>query len=69
MNEPRDPLAPGDYIVLLALAIYGLAVASGVVWMLIQAGRLVIATGYAEQICGAGLVALAAVLIVATVRR
>jgi len=58
MNDPREPLQPLDYIALAALAIYGLAVAIGAVWLLIQVVRLLHATTYGAQLCGAAIILL-----------
>jgi ABC-type Fe3+ transport system permease subunit len=69
MNDQRDPLRPLDYIALVVLAIYGLAVAVGIVWMLIQLARLIHATGHGDAICGAVIILLMAAIVVAAPRR
>ena len=56
MNSPREPLRKLDYIAMAALAVYALAAAVGVVWMLIQIARLIHATGHGETICGVAIV-------------
>lgn len=69
MNDPRDPLRPLDYIAMAGLAIYGLAVAVGIVWLLIHAARLIHATGHGETICGAAILLLMVAIIVAAPRK
>jgi hypothetical protein len=69
MNDSRQPLRPLDYLAIAGLLVYVLAVAAGVAWLLIQLARLIHATGYGTQICGAVILLAMLAIVVAAPRR
>jgi L-aminopeptidase/D-esterase-like protein len=68
MND-NEPLRPLDYLALAGLLFYALAVAVGVAWLLIQFARVIHATGYGTQICGAAIVLAMLASTMAALRR
>ena len=69
MNDQPAPLRPLDYLALAGLLVYALALAVGVAWLLIQFARLIHATGYGTQICGAAILLAMLAIVVAAPRR
>jgi hypothetical protein len=65
----RDRLTRFETAIVAACLLYGLAVAVGIVWMLMRIVRLIFATGHGETICSVAVVLILMATITATSRR
>jgi hypothetical protein len=66
----RDRLTRFETAIVLACLLYGLAVAVGIVWLLMRIVRLIWATGHGETICGVAIaVLLMTAVVIASPRR
>jgi hypothetical protein len=65
----RDRLTLFETAIVLACLLYGLAVAVGVVWLLMRIVRLIWATGHGDAICGVAIVVLLMVAVVVAAPR
>jgi hypothetical protein len=65
----RDRLTRFETAIVAACLLYGLAVAVGIVWMLMRICRLIWATGHGETICGVAIAVLLMAVVVAAPRR